>query len=141
MPAPLPQQFEEPALLMFWQNRVLIPLQSGSSVAGARQTMEALGGHVPQYRERAEGEPATKRARGKAGGATPSAPPGRDVSKEVCHAWNNGKCFSGNVCEHGRMHVCQVCGKGNHTKTNCSKAKKGGGDKATPKWGKRGSRK
>ena len=133
---------EEPALLMFWQNRVLIPLQNGASVAGAQQTMEALEGNVQQHHGRSEGAPPAKKPRGRTRGASPSAPVGREVSAQACHSWNAGKCTA--PCPAGRRHVCSVC-FGDHVKSKCGASqggggrgkKGGGGGKATPKWGKR----
>ena len=53
----------------------------------------------------------------------------RDVSKETCFPWNDGKCSHG-PCPNGRMHNCKLCG-GNHRAPDCSKNKAKGKGKAS----------
>ena len=60
--------------MMFWQNKVLLPLASGASNSQAKAKMEELEGRVEVFETE---QPAGKRQRGGggAGGVVPKAPP------------------------------------------------------------------
>ena len=52
-----------------------------------------------------------------------------DVSKEVCHNWNRGKCTN-NKCP--RMHVCSTCRNGSHKAVDCKEIGDKGSKKGRP---------
>ena len=104
----------------WWWLHVQGPLTGRGSAPTTLAKLEQKPSNIspvaPHERQVSGGGPKNK-AKAKSSGQ------GRDVSKEYCYPWNDGKCSKG-PCPYGRLHACRECG-GNHKVTECPR--KGGG--------------